>query len=134
MIIFDESVKNKCNELSGLIIGAAIDVHKELGPGLREATYEECLCYELGKRNVDYKRNIAIPIRYKDVIIPEGYQINLLVDDNVVVELKAFESITLAHKSQMLTYLRLWNKWLGLLINFNEKYLKDGVVRVVNGH
>ena len=134
MITFDESVKNKCNELSGLIIGAAIDVHKELGPGLREATYEECLCFELGKRSVGFKRNIAIPIKYKDVLIPEGYRINILVEDNVVVELKSFEAITVSHKSQMLTYLRLWNKWLGLLINFNEKYLKDGIVRVANGY
>ncbi len=120
------------NEISKLIIGYAIEVHKQLGPGLLESAYEECLYYELKKAKLKVKKQVALPILYKDMRLDYGYRIDLLVEDKVVVELKTVESLTDVHEAQVLTYLRLGYYKLGLLINFNVTLLKNGLKRYVN--
>ncbi len=128
-----EKTKNICDRLSREIIGAAIEVHKTLGPGLLESAYEECLCYELKSKDLNIKRQFPLQVRYKDINLDCGYRIDILVEDMVIVELKAVGNIEPIHKAQLLTYLKLSNKWLGLLLNFNESVLKKGIVRLVNG-
>jgi GxxExxY protein len=128
-----EDTKKKINALSNAVIGAAIEVHRILGPGLLESAYEECLCRELSIRNVPFERQMALPVRYKGVELDCGYRIDVLVDKVVILELKAVENILPIHEAQVLTYLRLTNLWLGLLINFNVPVLKNGVKRLVNG-
>ena len=118
-------------ELSHRVIGAAIDVHRELGPGLLESAYEECLCHELSLRGIRFQRQLEMPVRYKAVQLDCGYRIDLLVEDTLVLELKSVEAIAPIHKAQLLTYLRLSHKRVGLLLNFNVTVLKDGIVRMV---
>ncbi len=113
------------------IIGAAIEVHRVLGPGLLESVYEECLCYELGLRKIAFQRQVELPIAYKELSLPGAYRLDLLVENAVVVEIKAIERILAVHEAQLLTYLRLTGKRAGLLINFNVARLVDGVVRKV---
>ena len=125
--------KQRADELSREIIGAAIEVHKHLGPGLFESAYEECLCCELGLRGIKFKRQVPLPLNYKGMNLECGYRLDLLIEDLVVVELKAVEAIDPIHDAQLLTYLKLRNAWLGMIINFNVKKLKDGVRRLVNG-
>lgn len=125
--------RQRADELSREIIGAAIEVHKHLGPGLFESAYEECLCCELGLRGIKFKRQVPLPLNYKGMNLECGYRLDLLVEDLVVVELKAVEAIDPIHDAQLLTYLKLRNAWLGMIINFNVKKLKDGVRRLVNG-
>jgi GxxExxY protein len=125
--------RQKADDLSREIIVAAIEVHKHLGPGLFESAYEECLCCELGLRGIEFKRQVPLPLNYKGMKLECGYRIDLLVEDLVVVELKTVEAIAPIHDAQLLTYLKLRNKWLGMIINFNVKLLKDGVRRLVNG-
>jgi GxxExxY protein len=120
------------DELSNTIIGAAIEVHKILGPGLLESTYEECLCHELNEREMAFERQKSLPLIYKDIRLDCGYRIDILVEKLVVVELKAMERIEPIHEAQILTYLKLSNLWLGLIINFNVPILKDGIRRIVN--
>ena len=127
------SSRQRANELSKEIIGAAIEVHRLLGPGLLESAYEECLCCELELRGIEFKRQEPLPVVYKDVRLDCGYRLDLLVGDLVIVELKSVEKIEPIHEAQLLTYLRLRDSWLGLIINFNVKLLKDGVRRLVNG-
>lgn len=121
------------NEISGKIIGAAIEVHKKLGPGLLESAYEECLCRELHLRGIEFERQVPLPLNYKGIDLDCSYRIDLLVEDKVIVELKSIEGLEPIHEAQMLTYLKLRNAWLGLIINFNVMMLKDGVRRLVNG-
>ena len=121
------------NDISGKIIGAAIEVHKKLGPGLLESAYEECLCYEMQLRGIEFKRQVPLSLNYKGVDLDCGYRLDLLVEDKVIVELKSIEGLEPIHEAQMLTYLKLRNAWLGLIINFNVIMLKDGVRRLVNG-
>ena len=121
------------NDISGKIIGAAIEVHKKLGPGLLESAYEECLCCEMQLRGIEFKRQVPLPLNYKGVVLDCGYRLDLLVEDKVIVELKSIEGLEPIHEAQMLTYLKLRNAWLGLIINFNVIMLKDGVRRLVNG-
>ena len=122
------------NEISHKIIGAAIEVHRVLGgPGLLEALYESCFCHELVLRGLKVQRQVAIPVSYKGTFVREPLFIDILVQDVVVVEVKATESLHSIHETQILTYLRLTKKKLGLLINFGQTYVKDGIVRVVNG-
>ena len=121
------------NKLSEKIIGAAIEVHKALGPGLLESAYEECLCRELSLRAVPFERQVPLPVVYKDVKLDCGYIQDLVVDNRVIVELKAVEKLHEIHRAQLLSYLRLSDRWLGLLINFNVPILKSGVERVVSG-
>lgn len=113
------------------IIGAAIEVHRQLGAGLLESTYEECLCHELHLRGIRFMRQLELPVSYKGLKLACGYRIDLLVEDTVVVELKAVEQLLPVHEAQLLTYLHLANKPVGLLINFNVPLLKDGIRRRV---
>ncbi|HNJ77263.1 MAG TPA: GxxExxY protein [Azospira sp.] len=121
------------SELSGAVIGAAIEVHRELGPGLLESAYELALERELGLRKVSVQRQVAVPLEYKGIELGDGFRLDLLVDDALVVEVKAVDRLQPIHDAQLLTYLKLANKRLGLLINFNERTLKEGVKRVANG-
>ncbi|MFB3895310.1 MAG: GxxExxY protein [bacterium] len=120
------------NELSNNIIGAAIEVHKVLGPGLLESAYEASLLRELELRKLHIKSQVGLPLVYKDVNCDVGYRIDLLVEDKVIIEIKAVEALTDVHIAQVLTYLKLSKCRLGLLINFNVKKLKDGIKRLVN--
>lgn len=119
------------NEITEKVIGASIDVHKVLGPGLLESAYEECLCYELDQRNITFARQYNLPIRYKGVSIDCGYRIDLLVEKKVVVELKAIERLLPIHDAQLLSYLKLGDWKVGLLINFNVPVLKQGIRRKI---
>ena len=112
-------------ELTRPIVGAAIEVHRALGPGLMESAYEECLCHELYLRKLLFQRQVSIPVAYKGVSVDCNYRIDLLVGD-VIVEIKAVETILPVHEAQLLTYMKLLNKRVGLLINFNVPVLKDG--------
>ena len=119
-------------KLTENIIGAAIEVHRELGPGLMESAYEECLCHELNGRGVAFQRQVALPVRYKKVKLDCGYRMDMVVDNTVVLELKAVEKLLPLHEAQLITYLKLSGMPVGLLINFNVPVLKDGIVRRVN--
>ena len=121
------------NEITAAIIGAAIDVHRALGPGLLESAYEECLCRELSLRQVPYERQRALPVEYKGLRLDCGYRLDLVVDGQVVVEVKAVEALMPIHEAQVLTYLRLGGWKAGLLINFNVPILKRGIRRLVWG-
>ncbi len=121
------------NRISGLIIEAAMKVHSALGPGLLESAYESCLVHELRKMGLAVLTQITLPLKYDGVLIDAGYRIDILVDDSVIVELKAVEKILPIHEAQLLSYLKLSNKTLGLLINFNVVHLKDGIKRMANG-
>jgi len=121
----------KVNEITRTIIGAAIEVHRTLGPGLLESAYEECLCRELALRRVPFKRQQQLPVEYKGLRLDCGYRLDLLVAEMVVVEIKAVAKLLPIHEAQLLTYLRL-GKWkVGLLINFNVPVLKRGIRRLV---
>jgi GxxExxY protein len=120
------------NEITEKVIGAAIEVHRHLGPGLLESAYEECVCYELSRLGVKFQRQVHLPIDYKGLHLDCAYRLDLLVEDLVIVEMKALEEVLPIHKSQLLTYLRAANKRVGLLINFNVQALKDGISRIVN--
>ena len=120
------------NDLTGEVIGAAIEVHKHLGPGLLESAYEECLCHELSLRKITYERQIPLPINYKQLKLDCAYRLDLVVEDKVILELKSCERIEDIHKAQLLTYLKLSGLQLGLILNFNVPIMKEGVVRVVN--
>jgi GxxExxY protein len=119
--------------LTGRIIAAAIEVHRYLGPGLLESAYEQCLCRELHHRGINFERQVDLPIDYKGYRIDSGYRLDLVVDNSVVVELKAVRQLERIHEAQLLTYLKLTGLNLGLLLNFNVVLLKDGIKRLVNG-
>lgn len=121
------------NAITEAIIGAGIAVHRELGPGLLESCYEACLEYELRKRGLEVKRQLPLPVVYDSVRVECGFRIDLLVQDEVIVELKATEKIERIHDVQLSTYLKLTKKRVGLLMNFNSVIFKDGIKRVVNG-
>jgi GxxExxY protein len=127
----DTEMELELSELTERIIGAAIEVHRALGPGLLESAYEECLCHELSLRRLAFKRQVALPIRYKGVLLDCGYRLDLLVANQVVVELKSVDKVDGIHEAQLLTYLRLSKCKVGLLINFNVPLLKNGIVRRV---
>jgi len=119
------------NELSREIIGAAMEVHKALGPGLLESAYEECLAREFALRGLAFERQVPLPVSYKGVQVDAGYRLDFVVGDLVIVELKAVEGILPVHEAQALTYLKLSGKRLALIINFNVPLLKDGIKRIV---
>ena len=119
------------NELTHQIIGAAIEVHKTLGPGLLESTYEECLCHELSQRSIAFERQKPIPVVYKGVKLDCGYRLDLLVAERVILELKSVEALAPIHDSILVTYLKLSGHHVGLLMNFNVQVLKDGIKRLV---
>jgi GxxExxY protein len=118
------------NELSGKVIGAAIEVHKILGPGLLESAYEECLCHELELRSIPYERQKELPIEYKGITLDCGYRLDVVVENKLILELKAAEALEPIHEAQLLTYLKLTGIPLGLLINFNVPVLKQGIKRL----
>ena len=120
------------NELSNIIIGCGIKAHSALGPGLLESAYEECLYYELIKNNLYVEKQKALPLIYEDVHLDAGYRVDLFVEKKVVIEIKSVEALNDIHLAQILTYLRLSNCKLGLLLNFNVVQFKDGIKRVVN--
>ena len=119
------------NETTRKIIGLAIKIHQTLGPGLLESVYQQCLFYELKKANLKVEKEVLVPITYENMKFETGFRMDLLVENKIVIELKAVESIHEKHISQILTYLKLSNNKIGLLINFNEKYLKNGIKRVI---
>ena len=119
------------NELTHEIIGSAIEVHKNLGPGLLESTYEECLCHELSQRGIPFERQKPIPVVYKGVKLDCGYRLDLLVAGRIILELKSVEALAPIHDSIMITYLKLSGHRIGLLMNFNVQTLKEGIKRLV---
>lgn len=120
------------NKITKKIIGAAIEVHRNLGPGLLESAYQECLIYELRLLGLKVKKELILPIIYKEIILEHGYRIDLLVENKVVLELKTVDKFIDIHSAQILTYMSLGNYPLGLLINFNTKLLKNGIKRFIN--
>jgi len=126
--------ESQINDITGKIIGAAMEVHKTLGAGLLESAYEECLAYELSKLDLKYERQIDLPIHYKDVTLDCGYRLDLVVEDEVLVELKSVEKLLPIHEAQLLTYLKMGGYQVGLLINFNVDLLKNGIRRRKNGY
>ena len=121
----------KENELTSIIIGKAIEVHRHLGPGLLESAYQECLYYELVNEGLKVEKEKPLPIIYKDIKLDHGYRIDLLVENKIIIELKTVESFTDVHTAQILTYMKLGEFGLGLLINFHVKLLKNGIKRFV---
>jgi len=121
------------NKITGSIVDSAMKVHSALGPGLLENAYEACLIYELQKRGLKVANQVGLPVVYESVKLDIGYRLDLVVEETVVVELKAVESLHSIHEAQLLSYLKLSGKKVGLLINFNVHHLKDGIKRMVNG-
>src|SRR2546422_5130134 len=128
-----ETQRKYLNEPSGKVIGACIEIHRELGPGLLESAYEECLAYELSKAGLRFERQRALPVRYKEVLLDCGYRLDFVIEDALIVELKAVTELHPINEAQLLTYLKLDKKHLGLLINFNVPALTKGVKRVACG-
>lgn len=122
------------NEISKIVFESALKVHRILGPGLLESAYEECLFYELKKSNLFVEKQKGLPLIYEDVKLDVGYRIDIIVENKFIIEIKSVEKLTDIHLAQLLTYLKLSNCKLGLLINFNVKLLKEGVKRVINGY
>jgi len=118
-------------ELTDAIIGAAIEVHRALGPGLLESAYEECLCRELSLRGLKFRRQVELPVEYKGVKLDCGYRVDVIVDEKVIVELKSVDRFEKVHEAQLLTYMRLSGKRVGLLFNFNSAVLSSGMIRRV---
>jgi len=126
--------RRSVNQLTGAILGAAIEVHRALGPGLLESAYHECLCHELKLRGLPFEKEYLLPVRYQGVDLDCSYRLDLLVDNQVVVELKAVETVLPIHEAQLITYLKLGGWQVGLLINFNVELLKQGVKRLANNY
>ncbi|GCL36124.1 hypothetical protein SR1949_12240 [Sphaerospermopsis reniformis] len=120
------------NEITGVIVNVAYKVHTTLGPGLLDSVYEIVMDVELRRRKLQVRRQVVIPITYEGVVLEEGFRADLIVEDKVIVELKSVENLNPVHHKQLLTYLRLADKKVGLIINFNVKLIKDGISRVVN--
>ena len=119
------------DELSRKVIGLSIEVHRELGPGLLENTYKQCLAYELSQAGINFQMEVELPVKYKNVLISCGYRIDLLIENNLIIELKSVDKIIPIHEAQLLTYMKLSDIKVGLLMNFNEIVLKDGIKRFV---
>jgi GxxExxY protein len=120
------------NELSSKIIGAAIEVHKALGPGLLESAYEECLCHELTLQGLSFDRQRSLPVEYKGKKLDCGYRLDIVVENAIILELKSCDALEPIHRAQLLTYLKMSDLSLGLLLNFNVPVMRDGIVRIVN--
>ncbi len=120
------------NQITGAIVDAAMKVHSVVGPGMLEGVYEICLSHELRKRGLRVEQQVVVPVRYDGIEIPSGYRIDLLVEDTVIVELKCVEKILPVHKAQLLSYLRMSDKRIGLLMNFNVAHMRDGISRIGN--
>ena len=120
------------NEIGTIVIESAVEVHRELGPGLLESIYEAALCYELSERGLKVERQLPLPICYKGLEFDEGFRADIMVDSRVILELKSVEKISNAHRKQIQSYLKLADKRLGYLLNFGQALMKDGIVRAVN--
>ena len=129
----NRELEKRENQISAIILDAAIAIHSALGPGLLESAYEACLCYELHSRGLKFQTQVSVPIKYGNVTLSTGCRIDVLVEDLVIVELKAVEKLIPLHDAQLLSHLKLSGKKLGLLINFHVLRLKDGYKRIVNG-
>ena len=125
--------REELNRLSGIVLDSAIEVHRNLGPGLLESVYETCLCKEFDLRKTNYQRQVSLPIKYKGEQLDADYRIDILVENEIIIELKSVDIMHPVFKAQLLTYLKLANKNLGILINFNVPKLVDGFKRMVNG-
>ncbi len=123
---------SKENKIAKLVVDAAYHVHTTLGPGLLESVYEVVLAHEIEKRGLALERQVSIPIQYEGLVFDEGFRADMIVDDSVIIELKSVESVAPVHKKQLLTYLRLADKRLGLLLNFGAPLIKKGIFRIVN--
>ena|ERR1700761_2282494 len=121
------------NEVAAVVVDSALAVHRQLGPGLFESTYEICLIHELRSRGINVETQQELPVMYKEIRLDAGYRIDLMVEGIVIVELKSVKELSDLHMAQIMTYLKLSHRKLGLLINFNVKYIKDGIKRVANG-
>ncbi len=119
------------DQLSKQVIGLAIEVHRELGPGLLESTYEKCLTYELKTHNIKCETQLALPVKYKEIDLDCGYRVDLMVEQRLIVELKSVSSLQQIHEAQLLTYMKLAHIKIGLLVNFNTRLLKNGIKRLV---
>ena len=122
------------NQWTSEIIGASIEVHRTLGPGLLEAAYEDCLCHEFAARGIPFERQKVLPLVYKGLHVGQGYRLDILVADRVVVEIKAVEELLPRHATQVLTYLRLGGWQIGLLVNFNSAVLSESICRIANNY
>ena len=120
------------NDLTGAIIGGAIEVHRNLGPGLLESAYESCLLWELRQKGLRAESQVPVPIRYKGLQLDAGYRIDLLVQDKIIVELKAIDKIQPIHTAQVLTYLKMTNLKMALILNFNVELMRSGIKRIIN--
>ena len=121
----------KFDELSNKVLGCALEVHRELGPGLLESAYEQCLAYELNRAKVPFKLQVELPVEYKQIKLDCGYRMDLLVDDRLIVELKSVDQLLKVHEAQILTYMKLAKVRVGLLMNFNVELLRKGIKRFV---
>ncbi|MEM1212261.1 MAG: GxxExxY protein [Planctomycetota bacterium] len=119
------------DDLPGRVIGAAIEVHQSLGPGLLESAYETCLAKELSLRNIPYERQVALPVQYKGEALDAGYRLDLVIDHQIILELKSVDQLMPIHTAQLLTYLKLSNLRIGYLFNFNVPLFKDGIKRII---
>ncbi|WP_295429979.1 GxxExxY protein [uncultured Thiodictyon sp.] len=126
-------VRERSNFLASVVVDAAIEVHRILGPGLLESAYEAALAYELGLRGITVARQVLLPVVYKGEYLDAGFRLDLVVEKLLIVELKSVQHIEPIHEAQLLTYLRLSGLWLGLLLNFNVPLMKNGIRRMVNG-
>ena len=131
--MFDiDSERIRLDRITERIIGCAISVHKGIGPGLLESAYEEWLCYELNQAELSFKRQVPLPVTYKGVKLDCGYRMDIIVEDLIIIEIKAVQALFPIHEAQLLSYLRLYNKRVGLLMNFHAAVLKNGLKRVAN--
>ena len=120
------------NEITGIIVNVGFSIHKKLGPGLFESVYEEILAHELAKRGLSVKRQLAIPVMWEDLLMEKGFRADLIIENKVLVEIKSIEALAPIHLKQVLTYLKLTELRVGLLLNFNENLFKDGIRRIIN--
>ena len=123
---------DELNRLSNETIGAAIEVHRNVGPGLLESTYETCLCWELRERGFKVENQVPVPIRYKGITLDEGYRIDLLVERKLLLELKSIDKVQPIHTAQVLTYLKMTGPKMALILNFNVQLMRSGIKRIVN--
>jgi GxxExxY protein len=131
--MFDpESVGVRINSITEKVIGCAIEVHRSIGPGLLESAYEECLCYELSQHGLSFERQVPLPVIYKAVKLDCGYILDIIVEDLVILEIKAVERIMPIHEAQLLSYLKMLDKRVGLILNFHMSIMKNGIKRIVN--
>lgn len=126
-----QPIPKRVDDLSAEVVDAAFQVHRTLGPGLLESVYQNCICHELSIRKIPFQTEVELPVIYKDVRLESGFRLDILVDDCLILELKSVENVLPLHEAQLLTYLKLTEKRLGILLNFNVVLMKDGIKRVV---